>query len=170
MAKDGTRRGGCRIGAGRKKKSLEDRIAAGQSAAPDIVINDNFQAPTPKSYISAKQKNGVDTHAAEIYLATFNWLKARGCAELVTPQLVENYAQTVGRHIQCEEILSEQGLLGSHPTTGEPVISPFVKMSLDYLKSAQQIWYQIFQIARENSIGVGDNASDEMEKILSNAK
>ena len=115
-----------------------------------------------KKYLTAKE-----TCAAEVYAATFEWLKAHGCAEVVTPQLVENYSQTIGRHIQCEKILSSEGLIGEHPTTGAPIASPFVKMSLDYLKSAQQLWYQIWQIVRENAVqGAGDSANDEMENIL----
>lgn len=170
MAKDGTMRGGARVGAGKKRKSLEDKIIEGKATVDDIADNSNFEIPEPKKYLSAEQKMGVDTHSAEIYTATYEWLKARGCAELVNPQLIENYSQVVGRHIQCEEFLSQEGLLGSHPTTGEPTVSPFVKMSLDYLKSANQLWYQIWQVAKENSIGVGDTASDAMEKILAGVK
>lgn len=167
MAKDGTKRGGARIGAGRKKKSLESKILEGKVTDVETKDNEKFKPPKPKEYISAKQKMGVETHAAEIYAGTYEWLKERGCAEIVTPQLVENYAQMIGRHIQCEELLNQTGLLAKHPTTGDPIASPFVRMSLDYLKSAQQLWYQIWQIARENSIqGVGDSANDEMEKIL----
>ena len=166
MAKDGTKRGGARIGAGRKKKSLEEKILEGKSLPNETTSNDKFKTPKPKEYLSAEQKMGI-THAAEIYNATYEWLKGRGCAEIVTPQLIENYSQMIGRHIQCEELLNQTGLLAKHPTTGDPIASPFVRMSLDYLKSAQQLWYQIWQIARENAVqGAGDSANDEMENIL----
>lgn len=162
MAKDGTMRGGARIGAGKKRKSLEEKITEGKATPFEIKDDTNFSPPKPKEYLTAKE-----TCAAEVYAATFEWLKAHGCAEVVTPQLVENYSQTIGRHIQCEKILSSEGLIGEHPTTGAPIASPFVKMSLDYLKSAQQLWYQIWQIARENAVqGAGDSANDEMENIL----
>lgn len=170
MAKDGTMRGGARIGAGKKKKSLEEKILEGKAPLMESSENVDFEIPEPKNYLSAEQKSEAGTHALEVYFATYNWLKKHGCAELIAPQLVESYSQVVGRHIQCEKILNQKGLLGAHPTTGEPMISPFVKMSLDYLKSANQLWYQIFQVAKENSIGVGDNASDTMEKLLAGVK
>ncbi len=173
MAKDGTRRGGARIGAGRKKKSLDEKIIEGKFTADNSNVEiKEFQIPSPKEYLSAEQKVGGKTYAAQIYSETYEWLKACGCAELISPQLVENYAQTVARHIQCEELLTSYGMLAKHPTTGEPVTSPFVKMSLDYLKSANQLWYQIFQVVKENSkrdIGIG-NSNDMMERLLRRVK
>lgn len=163
-------RGGARAGAGKKRKSLDDKISEGKITPFEVTPNENFTTPNPKEYISAQQEMGIDTYATEIYNATYEWLKGRGCAELVAPQLIESYSQVISRHIQCEEFLSKNGLTGKHPTTGEPVISPFVKASLDYLKSANQLWYQIFQIVRENSTGVGDTASDAMEKLLAGVK
>lgn len=168
MAKDGTRRGGARIGAGRKKKSLEDKILEGQVLEPEPLNLEpsDFEIPAPKEYILAEQKTGR-FYAGEVYDATYAWLKKCGCAESVTPQLIEDYAQMIARHIQAEEILTRAGLLAKHPTTGEPTTSPFVKISLDYLKAAQQIWYQIYQIVRESSTSAGAGSStDTMELIL----
>ena len=168
MAKDGTKRGGARIGAGRKKKSLEEKILEGQALTPEPLNLEPsaFEIPPPKEYLTAEQKTGR-FYAEQVYNDTFNWLKSCGCAELVAPQLVEDYAQAIARKIQAEEILTRAGLLAKHPTTGEPTTSPFVKISLDYLKAAQQIWYQIYQIVRENSTTAGaGSATDTMELIL----
>ncbi len=169
MAKDGTRRGGARIGAGRKPKPLDDKILEGK-IIPLEVINpkDEFEIPQPKEYISAEQKDGYKTYAEKIYNATYQWLKSCGCAEIITPQLVENYSQTIGRHIQAEELLTKEGLLTGHPTTGMPIASPYVRMSLDYLKSANQLWYQIYQLVKENGVRDGgiNSADGMMENIL----
>lgn len=170
MAKDGTKRGGARIGAGRKKKALSDKIIEGKFTADNSPkkIKD-FQIPSPKEYLTADQKLSGKTYAEQIYNDTYEWLNNCGCGELVTAQLVENYAQMVARHIQCEQFLTRAGLLAKHPTTGAPIASPFVKMSLDYLKSANQLWYQIFQIVKENSTldGGVNNQNDLMERLLS---
>lgn len=169
MAKDGSARGGARIGAGRKSKSLEEKIIEGKFSDRGFSLNaKDIPTPEPKKYISAEQKMGDKTCAEQVYNETYDWLKACGCAEYVTLQLVETYAQMVGRHIQCEQLLSQFGLLAKHPTTGEPVTSFFVKMSLDYLKSANQMWYQIYQIVKEHSkhsFGI-NNADDMMEHLL----
>lgn len=69
MAKDGTQRGGARIGAGRKSKALTDKISEGASAAvlqfPEGLVG--VDVPPVKEYLKAKQKNGKELQAEEIY-------------------------------------------------------------------------------------------------------
>lgn len=165
MAKDGTGRGGVRIGAGRKPKTMADKILDGKISAPSIKEKSNFKIPTAKSYLDAEQKGGGKTCAKQVYRNTYNWLNSCGCADLVAPQTVENFAQTIARHIQAESAITSTGFLARHPTTGEPMASPYVKISLDYLKAAQQIWYQISQIVKNNSVANYDD-DDMMENLL----
>ena len=167
MARDGTNRGGLRIGAGRKRKSLEERLLEGEIIPTEILgTQKDFEIPKPKSYLTADSKSGK-VYAGRIYLETYDYLKKCGCAEIIPPQLVSNFAQAVSQHIQAEEIIKQTGLLSRHPTTGEPMANPLVKISLDYLKMAQQIWYMIFQTVKENSISTGGgSATDTMELIL----
>lgn len=179
MAKDGTQRGGVRIGAGRKRKALEEKFMDGQLdrhvaelEIKDTALPDDFTPPPPKEYLLAEQKGGGRLISEQIYQETYRWLKAVGCAGLVTKQLVENYSMAMARNIQCENILSNFGLLAKHPTTGEPTTSPFVKMSIDYLKQASQLWYQIYAAVRDNStksIG-GTEQSEVMEVLLKRVK
>ena len=87
--------------------------------------------------------------------------------------MLESYAQISARYIYCEEKLSQYGMLAKHPTTSEPIASPFVKMSLDYMKQSSQIWYQIFQIVKENSTVDYKGANpknDLMENLLRRVK
>ena len=172
MAKDGTGRGGARIGAGRKSKSLDEKILEGEfKPAEKTPKTSKFKAPKPKDYLSAEQRTGDKTCAEKVYKETYKWLVNCGCAEMVTGQLVESYAQMIGRHIQCEELLTKTGLLAKHPTTGDPIISPFVKASLDYLKSASQLWYQIYQIVKENGTQDGGiNTPDNMMEMILRGK
>lgn len=180
MAKDGTNRGGVRIGAGRKRKSIEEKFLDGQldRHVSELEINDNapyedFAPPPPKDYLLAEQKGGGRLLSEQVYQETYRWLKSVGCAGLVTKQLVENYSMAIARHIQCEEILSKFGLLAKHPTTGEATTSPFTKMSMDYLKQASQLWYQIYAIVKENSVKgqIGAMAqSDTMDMLLRRVK
>lgn len=79
MAKDGTNRGGARVGAGRKAKALTDKIN-GDSAAmvidlPELSAIDGADMPPAKDYLKAKQKSGKDLCAAEVYEETWKWLK-----------------------------------------------------------------------------------------------
>ena len=153
MAKDGTARGGARVGAGRKSKSLQEKILDGQVADFQVKtsFNDGYEPAPPKEYLTTEQKSGGKLCAELIYKETYQWLKAVGCEKIVTKQLVEDYSLAVARKIQCEEILSKFGLLAKHPTTGEPTTSPFVKMGNDYSKQATQFWCQIYAIVKENN-------------------
>ena len=147
MAKDGTNRGGARIGAGRPRKNE----------------NHEFQIPNPKEYLAAEQYKGKNrqpcgqTCAAQVYQDTFDFLTGCDCAEYVNPQLVENFAQMTARHVQAEQEISRTGLVAGHPTTGEPIISPLVRVSLEYLKAAQAAWYQIQAVVNEHA---ADSAFD----------
>ena len=169
MARDGTNRGGARIGAGRKRKSLSERLLEGNEKTPVVFekTQKSFDFPTPKSYLSITQRDGSILAARQVYDATYAWLAKCGCADSVAQQLVEDYAQTTARFIQAEQELSRAGLIIRHPATGEALASPLVRISLDYLKAAQQIWYQINQIVRENGATAGaGSATDTMELIL----
>lgn len=164
MAKDGTRRGGRRVRAGDKPKALSDKIAEGKDAdviefhAPELDAADLDDAadltgadmPSPSAYLSAQQKNGKPLGADIVYKETWLWLKQRGCEKHVNKRLLESYSQAFARFVQCEEALSTYGLLGKHPTTGGVIASPFVQMSQTFQKQANLLWYEIFDIVKQN--------------------
>lgn len=87
MAKDGTLRGGQRVGAGRKSKALADKIVDGRldgaMVLPEPTEIEGADVPPVKEYLKASQKNGKDLCAEAVYRDTWNWLKARGCETLV---------------------------------------------------------------------------------------
>lgn len=177
MAKDGTARGGARVGAGRKAKALTDKINNGVSAGvielPEPSQIEGADVPPIKEYLKSKQKNGKDLCAETVYKETYLWLKARGCDRLVNTQLIEQYAMSVSRWIQCEECISEYGFLAKHPTTGNAIASPYVSMSQTYMKQVNQIWYQIFQVVKENCSVEwqgGTPQDDVMERLLNTRK
>lgn len=172
MAKDGTRRGGARVGAGRKKKALVDKIQDGRKTTtlefqtPDLTGED---MPPVKDYMVASQKNGEAFLAKDVYTDTWKWLQERGCENVVNPQLVQQYSMAVARWVQCENAVSEFGFLAKHPTTGAAIASPYVAMSREYLKQVNQCWFQIFQLVKENSTSDfnGKTPQDDlMERLL----
>jgi len=190
MAKDGTNRGGRRVRAGDKPLPLADKIAQGKPAqvlempefqpetplepdelsdASDLVGED---IPPPSDYLSALQKDGMPLGADKLYRETWRWLKERGCEKFVNPRLVEAYAQAFTRYIQCEEAISTYGFLGKHPTTGGAIASPFVQMSQSFQKQANLIWYEIFDIVKQNctTAFIGNPQDDIMEALLSGRK
>jgi len=138
----------------------------------DFVTPDEIEGvdvPPIKDYLKAKQKNGKDLYAEDIFKTTYLWLKKRGCENLVGNQLIEQYAMSVSRWIQCEEAISEYGMLAKHPTTGNAIASPYVSMSQAYMKQVNQIWYQIYSIIQDNGSVEIDELDPQdimMEKLL----
>ena len=180
MARDGTARGGPRAGSGRKSKALTEKMETGNPGGrklkvmelPDTPDLKGEDVPDPKDYLSAKQKNGSPLCADEVFKETWLWLKERGCEKLVSTQLIEQYAMSVARWLQCEQAISDYGLLAKHPTTGAACASPYVAMSQQYMKQVNQVWFQIFQIVKENcSVEFqGTPQDDMMERLLRSRK
>lgn len=178
MAKDGTNRGGARMGAGAKKKPLADKIAEGNPGHRKLTVMDfedkafeleGQQIPKPSKLLSQTQKDGKTLVAEDIYKTTWEWLAERRCASYVSPQLLERYAMSVARWIQCEEAISEYGFLAKHPTTGNAIQSPYVAMSQNFMSQTNRLWMEIYQIVKENCSTeyAGDTPYDDaMERLL----
>lgn len=167
MAKDGTTRGGNRVGSGKKGKSLKDKILDGTAFFTEKNRENvsKTKIKPPKKYLAAQQKDGGKLYAKQIYKETMEWLRRQGCENVLPPQLVEDYAQATARHIQCEEYLSTYGLIAKN-TSGEAAASPLHRMNCDYTKLSSQLWQQIYSVVRENAAQGLSSASDDMEELL----
>lgn len=168
--------GGARIGAGKKRKPLHEKLLDGNPGHRQLTVLEfagasdliGVDMPPPREFLSELQKDGAHLLAAEIYRSTWNWLNERGCAQLISPEALELYAISVSRWIQCERAVSAHGFLAKHPTTGNAIPSPYVGMSQSYAKQANNVWYQIFQTVRENCATEfkGSPHDDVMERLL----
>jgi len=170
--------GGSRVGAGRKQKALTDKILEGNLGGRKIKVLDfgeitdiqGVTMPKPKDYLSAQQRDGKELIAKEIYEATWEWVNERGCAHLINPQIIEQYSVAVARAVQCEEAISTYGFLSKHPTSGNPIQSPYVPIAQSYLKQANSIWFLIYQVVKENCSsdykGATPADDDPMERLL----
>ena len=174
MARDGTNRGGSRPGAGRPKKSLVEKINEGKPAEVMMQPADIESADVPpvREFMEDLQRDGTTLLAGDVYKETYQWLKERSCETLVSRQLVEQYAMSISRWIHCEQIVTKYGYISKHPTTNAAIASPYVSMSQNYMKQANQIWAQIFQIVRENcSVEFSGNPQEDMmERLLRGGK
>ena len=189
MAKDGTNRGGRRVKAGSKPDALTDKIAVGKSAKIfepiDFDIDSDFETdnfmdtadlegeniPKPSEYLKSRQKDGSLLGADRIFNETWLWLKKRKCDKFVNPRLVESYSQAFARYIQCEEAVSKFGFLGKHPTTGAAIANPFVQMSVSFQKQANLLWYEIFDIVKQNcTTDFSNTPQDNVMELLLTAR
>lgn len=157
MSKDGTVRGGARVGVGTKRKSLADNILEGKSPPGlnqemyDPTDLDAEDMPKVSDFLEQTQKNGEKLMAKDVARGTWKSLKKVHCEDKVNFQLIEMYSVSVARWIQCEKAISEYGFISCHSTTLNPVGSPFEAMSREYMKQINQCWYQIYQVVRDNS-------------------
>lgn len=107
-----------------------------------------------KEFMTEPQANDQTALVAE---ETFNevcaWLERRGVRKYVNTTLLELYAMTFARWVQAERKISEFGFLSAHPTTGQPCISPYITISLDFCKQANNVWYQIANEIKEGTNG-----------------
>ena len=178
MANTGSH-GGARVGSGRKRKATSEKIAAGNPGHRPLKVIDvpelegtDLEAvdmPPVKEYLSALQRDGKVLGAAEVYKETYLWLKKLHCEKIVGKNIIEQYAMSFARWIQCEEAITKYGFLGKHPTSGNPIQSPYVAMSQTFMKQSTNIWLQIFQVVKENcSVDIkGPNHNDSMmERLL----
>ena len=123
--------------------------------------------------MAARQKNGKELLAVEVYERTWTWLHERGCAHLIPAQILEQYAMAISRWIQCEEAITEYGFLAKHPTTGNAIQSPYVAMSQNFMSQTNRLWMEIYQIVKENcssEYGGATPQDDVMERLLSARK
>ena len=162
---------------GRPKKPIADKIAEGNLGKRPLTVIDFKDSaadlegqpmPEPSEYLSATQKDGSTLCAAEIYEKVWKWLSERGCASIVSPLLIERFAMSTARWIQCEAVTSELGFLAKHPTTGAAIQSPYVAIANTYLTQANRLWAEIFQLVRENCTGEynGGVGEDPMAQLL----
>ena len=124
--------------------------------------------PPPREYLSDEQKNGTSFPAKEIYTTVWNWLQERKCAQHVSAELVEHYAVSAARLIQCEQAISNYGFIAKN-AQGGAIISPYVTAAHDYMKQANRLWDMIYNIVRENcteEYGGSNPQEDMMEKLL----
>ena len=160
---------------GRPRKALSEKLADGNPGYKPIKVipapstYEGVDIPKPNDYIKAKQKNGKPLYAEEIYNNTWGWLIECKCDHLFVPAIVEEYAMSFARWIQCEEAISEYGFLAKHPTTGQAITSPYVSMSQSYMKQATQQWSLIYEIVKANCTSNFEGATpyeDAMELLL----
>ena len=105
--------------------------------------NKPIEVPSIKDYLKDQQRDGSELCAADVFAETMDWLKSYGCENVVSRQIVEEYAMSVARWTHIERLISKYGYIAKHPTTGEPMQSPYVVMAQTYMKQVIAIRAEI---------------------------
>ncbi len=109
-----------------------------------------YVMPPVRDFLNETQRDGTTLCASDVYSETYSWLKARGCENTVSRQLIEQYAMSVSRWVHCEQIISKYGYIAKHPTTGAAMTSPYVTMSQAYMKQIISIRAEINRIVEDS--------------------
>ena len=186
MARDGTVRGGSRVGAGRPAKATKEKADNGNPGGRKLKVIpppipeaaelesveipappelEGVETPEPREYMKQQQRDGSYLCAEEIFKETWEWLKKFKCEQLVNRMVLDMFAQTCARWIQCEEAINKFSLIGTHPTARTPIASPFVSMSQNYCKQANQLFFEINQVVKENA-AVDYGGPSPMDSIM----
>lgn len=180
MAIKSNNHGGRRVGAGRKSKSALEKLEKNNPGHRPIKIIKQGEEPAEfigvemppvQEYLSAEQRDGTNLIAGEIYKRVMFWLMSLKVDKIVGSELVEQYAMSCARWRQMQEGITKYGFLGKHPTSGNPIQSPYVAMENVFLKEAQATWQSIYQIVKENcstDFTATDPSNDVMEMLLRN--
>jgi len=162
--------------AGRPKKPLAEKVLAGNPSKRPLKILE-FEAPAldmpaPPEFLRDLAA-GVNScpGAKEIFEQAAAWLETTGCLPLVYPAHIEEYAVLKARWLECES-KNRAGLLARHPTTDQPIQSPYVKMGFDYIGAANAAWAKIWSVVAQNSERAYSATpnDDLMEKLLASRR
>ena len=160
-------KGGARQGAGRPAKPLIDKVLEGNPGKRTLEVL-KFEIEETDAIVP-QAPDWLDDVGKEIFDMTVRWLEKTGCLNLINPQHIEEYSQCKSRWRECEDKNSKLGLLAKHPTTGQPIQSPFVSMGIMYLKQADTAWNKIYEVIKQNCTQEFRNDiphEDIMEKLL----
>lgn len=108
------------------------------------------EMPPVRDFLTETQRDGTTLCASDVYSETYSWLKLMGCENVVSRQLIEQYAMSVSRWVHCEQTISKYGYIAKHPTTGTAMTSPYVTMSQAYMKQIISIRAEINRIVEDN--------------------
>lgn len=139
MDKNGQNRGGPRLNSGRRPQT---NVSFGNASDPAVIA----KAP---AFFDAEQKSGEAFLANQVLEEITSWLAANHVLDKVPNHLLTMYATSTARWMQAEEKVNKNGFLAKHPTTGAPITSPYVNLALEFSKSAQGCWYQIYNMIKD---------------------
>ena len=164
MAKDGTRRGGARPGAGRKKKQQpEPPEKVLQLVPPTDEEHNEFPQFSRLLYDSGDGDFSLK-QAEDVFISVYRYAKENDAAGQLPKELAEQFAVSYSRWVQAELDISRRGFLAPHPTTGLECKSPLVEVSNIYFKQFTNAWYSIWAIVKD---GTKDDTVDDMSALLS---
>ena len=130
---------------------------------PDLSVIQNAASSDRSGSFTCEELAEISENAAQLFDELSEWLSSKGCN--VQPRLIEEYALAIARWRDVEKIISADGFIAPHPTTGADMASPLVGVSNTYFKQMHAAWYAIWDVIKQSA--EPETAKDEMEELLS---
>ena len=165
-------KGGARKGAGRKPKSLSEKLATGNPGKRPLKkldIPGSSERPKPPDYLRMTESDFLEhPSATEFFEQIVDWLETTGCLHMIQPGLIEHYALAKFFLIQAAYGLSKTAVVVKN-LKKEPVVSSFAKGFFDCAKTTNEMWDRIWQVVRDNSeVAVKNPETDFIALVSSN--
>ena len=165
-------RGGARKGAGRKKKPLAEKILEGNPGRRPLKVVEFYGVPaegnlTPPDFLKIASKETAENYptADQIYTQVSEWLQGTGCAHLISPTLIEDFAINRRAFFETEYMNKWLGRIAGGKR------SPYVDMAAQYYSMMRAAWDKIWAIVAQNSeknySSLRSDGEDVMERLLS---
>jgi len=167
MAKDGTRRGGARPGAGRKKKNDKNSVKISEKLITQLSDAEKACFPPFNRQLISGEDSFALNHAEDVYYSVYKFAGNNDADRRISKELVELFAVSYSRWVQVEREISRNGFTSAHPTTGAECKSPLVEVSNTYSKQAHNYWYSIWAAVKDGKPPSDDE--DDMENLLNKA-
>ena len=130
---------------------------------PDLSVIQSAASSNRTGSATCSELEDRSVEAAQLFVELSDWLSSQGCK--VQPRLIEEYALAIARWREVEKIISADGFIAPHPTTGADMASPLVGVSNTYFKQMHAAWYAIWDVIKQSA--EPETAKDEMEELLS---
>jgi len=147
--------GGARKGAGRKPKSLSEKLESGNPGRRPLKKMEfpgdgELQTQSPEYLpMLVKKTRGVST-PTEIFDETVKFLATTGCLNLISPHLIANFASARYYLLSAKWELSTMLTVGQDEN-GEFYITAFTDAMLKMQKNENECWSRIWEIVSANS-------------------
>jgi hypothetical protein len=176
----GSKKGEIRLGSGKKKKPIEERLIDGKKNHEPITVLEfaqkpsffNIQLPEPHEFLTAPQHDLIlqevdEKVAVDFYKEIQDWLNERKVAHLIPKFEIENYVMNVVRWVQAEKEVAKFGMYRTHESGKWAVINEYEKNRKLLSKAVTTSWYQIYLVIRENSVAKYEGRSPHEDYLAS---
>lgn len=165
-------RGGARKGAGRKPKSLSEKIAAGNPGKRPLTkvvfTDDSYDSSKPPDYIDKMiyRRSEHVTTPKEIYENTVRFLEPSGCLYLIPDMMIMDFAIAKYYLLLAQQEMTYSTIVGKNAKTDDIEITEYTEAMIKLQKNVLATWAPIWETVSRNSERVIDNPENDAMQIM----